>query len=294
MIKGAEKESIRQMLLSSGAAFVGFSDAQNIPEDVNSQFQTWVKSGNNAQMDYLERHIALRKDINNILCDTKTVISLAFPYAPPTLRSPQLPRIARYAYGKDYHKTLKKRIRPLCNTLAEKYHVETRICTDSAPIAERFFALNSGIGCRGLNGTVIVPRYGSYIFLAEILTTLEIEPDTPSSETCLKCNACINACPGQALYGDGTLDARKCLSYITIEHTGPLTTQQQALLNTPLGKETIYGCDICQEVCPHNKHTTPTPLTEFHATASFLNAKTLEEAYQPGSPILRAIKRRKS
>lgn len=132
---------------------------------------------------------------------------------------------------------------------------QTRICIDSAPVAERYWARISGVGAPSLNGCVSVAEFGQEIMLAEILTTLSLPPDPSAKPECNQCGACITACPGQALNGDGTLDARKCISYITIEHHGSFTKKQKSIIERGHPAGHLFGCDICRLVCPLNNHS---------------------------------------
>lgn len=254
----AVTRSIRDILLQTGAAAVGFARAETLPTQESLFHAQWIGEGKHAGMDWLCRHLNLKRDPSNVLPGVSTIISLAYSYTPERWRDPSLPMVACYAYGSDYHDVLRKRLRGACRTLGDTYGGRWRICVDSAPVAERFWALRAGIGVRGLNGSVIVPGAGSLCFLAEILTTLPLCPDTPSTDMCSQCGACSRACPTGALLPDGTVDSRRCLSYLTIEHRGPFDTLPEGI--PPQG--VLFGCDICQRVCPHNLHGQPTPLQE--------------------------------
>ncbi|MCH5227666.1 MAG: tRNA epoxyqueuosine(34) reductase QueG [Muribaculaceae bacterium] len=244
------KEEIRKVLLDSGAAAVGFARAGKIPDSVHREFADWVGEGCNGEMAYLQRHIPLRENTDNVLPGARTVISLAFKYQPKEWRNQHLPYLASYAYGEDYHIRLREILFPLISSFKQKYGGKWRLCIDSAPIAERFWAVRSGIGVRGLNGAVIVPGCGSFTFLAEILTTLEIVPDKPSEGFCNRCGRCIDVCPAGALKGDGKLDARRCINYLTIEKNSDFTDEEKSLLSK--GSGYLYGCDRCLRVCPLN------------------------------------------
>jgi epoxyqueuosine reductase len=181
--------------------------------------------------------------------------------------------VARYAYGEDYHDVLRKRLRPVCDLLSDKYSASSRICIDSAPINERYWALRAGIGIKGRNGAVILPSKGSYVFLSELLTSLEVEPDVPSDDTCCGCEKCIKSCPTGALCEDGTIDSRKCINYLTIEHKGAFTDEQLQVLSSSPYRH-IYGCEICQEVCPYNQKTPFGEIAEFHLSEQIENLDT--------------------
>lgn len=245
-IKRRLKASIRAL----GAIAVGVADASEIDTEEQQRFRRWLDEGNAQNMAWLERHEALRADPRLLLPDAKSVVSIAFSYRQPRLRNKSLPSISTYAYGKDYHDVLRKKLKPICRELEEATGCATRICVDSAPIAERYWALKGGIGRRGDNGAVIIDGFGSYLFLCEILTTLQLPADEPSSLGCLHCGRCAAICPGKALQGDGTIRPGSCLSYLTIEHHGDFPA---GTASTPQGRATLYGCDLCQDVCPYNQ-----------------------------------------
>ena len=258
------KEKIRELLLSSGAVAVGFTKAGKVTEEVSKKYSGWIEAGNHAGMSYLVRHIKLRKNTDNVLPNAKTVISLAFSYSPKERRNPDLPMIAGYALGCDYHDVIRKRLTPLVSELIRNYGGDWRICVDSAPMEERFWAVKSGLGFIGRNGALIVEGCGSYCFLAEILTTVEMEQDKSMQNDCLNCGKCIKACPSGAINSDCTIDSRKCLSYITIEKKGDFNNDEKKLL-TKTKTGILFGCDICLDVCPHNADITPSSIEEFKA-----------------------------
>lgn len=292
------KEEIRQILQKSGAVAVGFAKADIITDEVLNAYDNWIEARKHAGMAYMADHRALRMDPRTLLEGTKTVISAAFSYVPPRFRDPQKEMIACYAYGRDYHNVLRKILKKSVADLKESFGGDYRICIDSAPIAERYWAVKSGIGFTGCNGAVIVPGAGSLCFLAEILTTLELTPDMPRLQKCKDCGLCIKSCPGKAIGEGGIIDSRRCLSYLTIEHRGPFTTPEaKAVMSTSIGKKTLFGCDICLRVCPHNKGLFPsaisgfslTPLTESLSSASLasLSPDKLQQMLA-GSPLRRA------
>lgn len=256
------KEEIRKILKETGASAVGFAAAGPVDEAVTRQYSAWLESGCHAGVEYLERHGKLRENPENALEGVRTVISMAFSYRPEKFRGAELPIIASYAYGDNYHDVLKTRINSILRELKEKFGGDWRICIDTAPIPERYWALKAGIGKRGLNGSVIVEDGGSMVFLAEVLTTLEITPDTPSKSVCDGCGACVRACPTGALRGDGTVDSNKCLSHLTIEHRGDWTPGMKETLEKAKQRP-LYGCDICQKVCPYTRFSKPTRIGEF-------------------------------
>lgn len=244
-----DREGLRAALLGGGAVAVGFASAGPVSEDEDLRLRGWLASGHHAGMAWMERHADLRRNLDNVLPGTKTVISLAFPYAPERERPSDLPYLSRYAYGTDYHEA----IRSLLTAVLEQTNIlsSCRICIDSAPVSERFWAIRAGIGYRGDNGALIVPGIGPEVFLAEILTTIEFEPDSPSNAECLHCGVCRRACPTGALQPDSTIDCRRCISYLTIEHRGPWTDPDAiAAMSTPAGRHSLFGCDRCVTACP--------------------------------------------
>lgn len=256
-----DREGLRAALLEAGGAAVGFASAEPVSEDEDRRLRGWLAAGYHAGMAWMERHADLRCNLDNVLPGTRTVISLAFPYAPERERPSDLPYLSRYAYGRDYHEA----IRSLLTAVLEQTGIlsSCRLCIDSAPVSERFWAIRAGIGYRGDNGALIVPGIGPEVFLAEILTTIEFEPDTPSyaeflhsNAECLHCGACLRACPTGALQPDGTIDCRRCISYLTIEHRGPWTDPDAiAAMSTPAGRTSLFGCDRCITICPLRNNT---------------------------------------
>lgn len=266
-----DREGLRAALLEAGAAAVGFASAGPVSEDEDRRLRGWLAAGHHAGMAWMERHADLRRNLDNVLPGTRTVISLAFPYAPERERPSDLPYLSRYAYGRDYHEA----IRSLLTAVLEQTGLlsSCRICIDSAPVSERFWAIRAGIGYRGDNGALIVPGIGPEVFLAEILTTIEFEPDSPSYAECLHCGVCLRACPTGALQADGTIDCRSCISYLTIEHRGLWTDPDAiAAMSTPAGRTSLFGCDRCITACPlrndtSSPHTWNQPLPAMLALA---------------------------
>jgi epoxyqueuosine reductase len=289
--------NLKDALYAAGASAVAVTEAGGIAPDVAAEYHQWLGNGCHAGMEYLSRHEALRLHTDSVMEGARSVIVLAFNYYPAKIRSAKLPGIAYYAYGEDYHNALRKRLKPVVKALESIYGATCRICIDSAPIAERYWAVKSGIGVLGRNGAVIVPGVGSFIFLVEILTSLSVEElaeagleakatarpcsdrtDSGKVIGCRDCEACVRMCPTGALRGDGTMDARRCLSYLTIEHQGEYSAEQRALLES-LEAVPFYGCDLCLRVCPHNRNCRHTDIPEFSLSEALqsLNAATLTD-----------------
>ncbi len=224
-----------------------------------SRYQQWIAAGYHGDMHYLatERALQRRADPRRILpeCESIVVLGVPYPAAPPAPPAhPQghpLGRVAAYAWGDDYHDVLKLRLRALVRFIEEQVGraVPHRFYTDTGPILERELAQRAGLGWIGKNGLLIAPGKGSYYLLAEILLGLALPPDPPfATDHCGTCTRCITACPTQCILPDRTIDARRCLSYLTIENKGPIP---EAL--RPAVGQWVFGCDVCQMVCPWNR-----------------------------------------
>lgn len=229
--------------------------AAEVPAEVAEDYERSLRHEFNAGMDYLARYGDLRRDPRLLLEEARTVLTFAFPYGSDSVRrDATLPVISEYALSDDYHDVIRKHLTRLCKLLPEGSRC--RICVDSAPIFERYWAKESGLGIIGRNGALIVPGIGCKVFLAEIITTALIEPTPRKSVSCLGCGRCMDACPTGALRPDGRVDARRCLSYLTIEHRGDWTEPVAiGAMKTGAGANTLFGCDRCVAVCPHNVPT---------------------------------------
>lgn len=263
MEKSLIKQELRNLLMSSGAERVGFATAELVDAVSFDKFMQWLAQGRHGGMKYLENYPDIRRDPRLLLEGAKTVISLAFNYYPPVQREPSLPYISLYAYGKDYHDVIRRRLQPICQEIDNRWGAQTRICVDSAPILERYWAWRAGLGFQGINGTFILPGRGSYFFLCEIVTTLEVEPNAPIVGDCGACGRCLRECPTKAIMGNGRIDASRCLSYLTIECRDDWHIDKE--IDLPL-----YGCDRCQLVCHHNRRATATTIEEFHPSEEML------------------------
>lgn len=240
----------------AGACAAGFTAIEPVGETDNGLYRKWLADGRHGPLEYMERHNELRSDPRMLLDDACTMLCCAFSYAPAD-DADRHSLFADYARGEDYHKVLRRRLKPVARAMeALVPDSRTRICADTAPLRERYWAIRAGLGGIGLNGQLLVPGAGSKIFLAEILWTAAGDiPEHTGTSPCTGCGACVRACPVAALDGKGGVDARRCLSCITIEYHGELP----AGLRLP-GR--IYGCDICADACPANR--TPAPaLPEF-------------------------------
>lgn len=245
-------KNLDMLARNAGACSWGISDAGSLPSDIHKKMTDWVRQGFHATMTYLERHLDLKKSPDAVLPQCRSVLSFAFPYYHDVPRRQDAPVISRHAFIDDYHSILKRVLQPLASYIKEEFGGKTRICVDSAPLAERYWAVKSGVGSLGKNGLLFVPGYGSWVFLAEILTTAPLPPKkgeangAPMLAACENCDRCMKACPGSAIH-DSLIDSRRCRSYLTIENKQEKLPEDINLHNR------IYGCDICQEICPANE-----------------------------------------
>lgn len=259
MIDATERSAaVKRWADDLGFMFCGISKARKLDEEAD-HLEQWIKQGFQGRMQYLEKNADVRLDPRLLVPGAQSVISLAFNYFPSRTQNPEAPKIARYAYGKDYHKVLKKKLITLFRTMQQEFGaVQGRVFVDSAPIMERKWAELSGIGWIGKNGLLINRQAGSYFFLAEIVTDLVLAADGPIKDYCGTCTACIDACPTQAILDHKTLDASRCISYLTIELKDAIPNGFRGSMDN-----WMFGCDICQEVCPWNKFSKPHSTPEF-------------------------------
>lgn len=236
------RDDIKRMAAEAGCVSCGIAAAAPVEPSAMDAYRRWIADGHHGYMEYLSRYDRVRSDPRELLEGARSIICCAFPYA-----LQQDCKIASYALGDDYHEVVRNRLEAVAGHLREHCGATSCVCVDTAPILERYWAVKSGVGYVGRNHQLIVPGYGSAVVLGEIVTTAVITPDDPCSLTCGDCMACVNRCPGGALRPDGTFDATRCLSYLTIEYRGELPA------DLDLGAH-LYGCDECQLCCPHNKY----------------------------------------
>jgi len=219
------------------------------------RLEKWLNQGYQGKMSYLENHFDKRVDPTKLVPGAKSVVSLAYNYFPSETQSAaDAPKLARYAYGQDYHFVIKQKLRDLVATLEEQIGaIEGRVFVDSAPVLERDWAKRSGIGWVGKNTLLINPKKGSYFFLAELIIDVEFIYGNPIKDYCGTCTRCIDACPTDAISPEGyILDGSKCISYLTIELREAIPDAFKDQM-----ENWMFGCDICQEVCPWNRFSTP-------------------------------------
>jgi epoxyqueuosine reductase len=248
------------------AAGLGFDDcriAQAKRATHADDFEAWIETGSHGDMQWMERNTGRRCDPREVLQDCKSVICLAVNYYtgddPFPDGHPKDYRIAKYAWNEDYHDLIEKRLADFNEALV-KLGGTQRYYVDTGPILERDFATDSGLGWNGKSTVQIHRRMGTWFFLADILTTLELSPDSPLGDHCGKCTRCMDACPTQAITAPHKLDARRCISYLTIENKGAIPEEFRRAIG-----DRIYGCDQCLEVCPWNRFAQTSREMTFHA-----------------------------
>ena len=243
----AHTQLIKSEAQRLGFSFVGVAKAERMEPEAQ-RLEDWLNKGLHGQMHYMENHFDKRIDPRQLVPGAKSVVSLLYNYhTDQKQQDPTAPKIATYAYGEDYHFVLKRKLRSFLQFIQEHIGaVEGRCFVDSAPVLERDWGRRSGIGWIGKNTLLIHPRQGSYFFLAELIIDLELVPDGPMKDHCGSCRRCIDACPTDAIADEGyELDGSKCISYFTIELKGAIPKAFEGKF-----ENWMFGCDICQEVCP--------------------------------------------
>ena len=239
---------IKNKAIDLGFISCGISKSGFLNDEVN-RFEKWLKNNYHGKMSYMERNFDKRMDTTKLVEGSKSVISLLYNYYPSTkINNDNNFKISKYAYGKDYHFIIKKKLKTLLNEMRNEIgHIDGRVFVDSAPILERAWAKKSGLGWIGKNTNLISKKTGSFFFIAEIIVDIELDYDNEIKDHCGSCTACLDSCPTDALYEPYKIDASKCISYFTIE----LKDKFPDNLNEDF-KNWIFGCDICQDICPWN------------------------------------------
>ena len=258
-------EEIKQHALSLGFDACGICRAEESEQEAH--YRSWLSEECHAGMDYLERNIDKRMDPRLMVEGARSIISVALNYFPHRFQHEDAPQFAYYAYGEDYHDIVKEKLSRLFDFIKLRFPgVSGRYFSDSAPVLERFWAARSGLGFVGKNTLLIIPGKGSYFFLGELIVDLELDYDSPVSQNCGKCRRCLDACPTGAIEKPHWVNARKCISYQTIENKGEISPEIVPRLNN-----NVYGCDICQIVCPWNRYARPHNTPGFNPSDEFLS-----------------------
>ena len=262
-------EALRIGFLSCGIAKADFLEDEAINLD------SWLNNNYHGEMKYMENHFDKRLDPRLLVDDAKSVISLSYNYFPSLLQRNDSYKIAKYAYGQDYHHVIKSKLKELSVFIQDNIgDVQGRAFVDSAPIMERSWAAKSGIGWKGKNSLVIQKQQGSFFFLSELVVDLDLEYDTPMTDHCGTCTKCIDTCPTSAILPNNTVDGSKCISYFTIELKDNIPNEFKDQFDN-----WAFGCDICQDVCPWNRFSKPhnEPLFTPKSELLSMNKKDWEE-----------------
>ena len=263
----------REQAKSLGFHSVCFSKAQELTDEA-IQLDKWLNAGSHGQMQYMENHFEKRIDPTKLIPGAKTVISLSYNYYTEQEQADiDAPKISKYAYGEDYHYVIKDKLRQLMVFLQEQVgDVNGRCFVDSAPILERDWAKRSGLGWIGKNTMLITKEQGSFFFLAEIIVDVSFHYDHPISDYCGTCRRCIDACPTDAISEDGYwMDGSKCISYFTIELKDDIPPSYKGTF-----ENWMFGCDICQDVCPWNRFSKEHTVDAFKPKSSLLSKSRSE------------------
>ena len=263
---------IKQKAEKFGFQSCGISKAEFLEEEA-PRLETWLNKGYHGEMKYMENHFDKRLNPALLVDGAKSVISLSYNYF-PKVKIDEINnfKISKYAYGEDYHEVIKDILKNMVTELQEEIgEFGFRVFVDSAPVLEKAWARKSGLGWVGKNANLITKKHGSFYFLAEIICDLELEYDLPVTDHCGSCRACIDACPTQAIVSDRIVDGSKCISYATIELKNEIPDYFNGKMD-----DWIFGCDVCQDVCPWNRFSAPTLQEKFAPNFQKLNFRKNE------------------
>lgn len=259
---------IRQKAARLGFAATGISKAAFLDSEA-PKLERWLNYNMHGQMGYMENHFDKRLDPRLLVDGARSVVSFLYNYYSPAVQTDaSAPKISKYAYGKDYHEVIREKLNLLLNELREEIgEINGRAFVDSAPVLERAWAARGGLGWIGKNGNLINKGSGSFYFLSELVIDLELEPDTHTATNhCGTCTACIDACPTEAIVAPGMIDGSKCISYFTIELKEQIPAEMKGRFDN-----WMFGCDVCQDVCPWNRFSKPNNEPDFEPREEILS-----------------------
>jgi epoxyqueuosine reductase len=270
-IKNKNTAAIKQLAAGLGFDYCGIAKAEKLDDDAR-RLEAWLNKGMHGNMQYMENYFDLRTDPTLLVPGAKSVITLLMNYYPTQFQNKGTPKISKYAYGKDYHEVIREKLNNFIASIKEDVgEINGRGFVDSAPVLERSWAQKSGLGWIGKNGNLINNKSGSYFFIATLITDLELEYDNPNTKDyCGTCTRCIDNCPTEAILPNKVIDGSRCISYFTIELKDALIPGNMQ------GKfdNWMFGCDVCQDVCPWNRFSKPTNEIAFTALPEILNFTT--------------------
>ena len=266
-LKSEYTAKIKSAADALGFLSCGISKADFL-EDEAPRLEQWLNQGHHGSMSYMERHFDKRLDPRLLVPGAKSVVSLLLNYHTDKKQAdPKAPKISSYAYGKDYHFVIKEKLKELMQIIHREIgEVNGRVFVDSAPVMDKAWAAKSGLGWLGKNTNLISKKVGSFFFIAELIIDLELDYDTPVTDHCGSCTACIDACPTDALLQPYQIDGSKCISYLTIELKENIPTEFKGQMDN-----WAFGCDVCQTVCPWNRFATPHDEPAFEPQEELLN-----------------------
>ena len=256
---------VKQIAAELGFQFCGISKAGFLENDAKN-LESWLKNGFHGEMKYMENHFDKRLDPTLLVEGSKSVVSLLLNYFPAQKQNPDSFKISKYAYGQDYHLVIKDKLKLFHQKIQKEIgEVNGRFFVDSAPVMDKVWAQKSGLGWMGKNGNIIHPKRGSFFFIAELILDLELDTDGPIKDFCGTCTKCMDACPTDALNHAYVVDGSKCISYLTIELKDAIPVEFKGKMN-----DWIFGCDVCQDVCPWNRFSVIHSENSFHANEQLL------------------------
>lgn len=269
-----DSQKIKQLILQKskelGFFYCGFSKAEFLEEEA-PRLEKWLNLNYHGKMSYMANHFDKRLDPRLLVDNAKTVVSLLLNYFPEQKQNEESPKISKYAYGEDYHYVIKDKLQNLLSILKEEVgDISGRAFVDSAPVMDKVWAKKSGLGWIGKNSNLIHPKEGSFFFIAELIIDFEMEPDGPMKDYCGTCTRCIDSCPTEAIIQPYVVDGSKCISYLTIE------LKDELLPTEFTGKmdNWMFGCDVCQDVCPWNRFSKITTESRFKTQTKMLDLTT--------------------
>lgn len=243
---------IKQEAKRLGFDFCGISKAEFLEEEA-PRLEKWLNANMHGKMEYMENHFDKRLNPTLLVEGAKSVVSLLYNYYPTQTQNPEAPKISKYAYGLDYHDIIKEKLKEFLNTLKEKIgDVNGRAFVDSAPVLDKAWAKRSGLGWIGKNSNLLNKKQGSFFFIAELIIDLDLEYDGPIKDYCGTCTKCLDACPTEAIVAPYIVDGSKCISYFTIELKDNIPSEFKNKMDN-----WVFGCDVCQDVCPWNRFSKP-------------------------------------